>query len=92
MIRTFKHKALEDFHRRGQARGLQQSHIKRLRGILAFLEAAKVISDMALPNFRLHPLKGDLDGYWAVWLDANYRVVFRFEMGDAYDVNVIDYH
>ncbi len=47
---------------------------------------------MNLPGFRLHPLKGNLAGYWAVSVSGNWRVIFRFEDGDAVDVNLIDYH
>jgi len=47
---------------------------------------------MDLPGFRLHPLKGELKGFWAVTVHANWRVVFRFAEGDALDVNYIDYH
>lgn len=47
---------------------------------------------MDLPPFRLHPLKGDLRGFWAVTVRANWRIIFRFENGDAYDVDLVDYH
>ena len=47
---------------------------------------------MNLPGFRLHRLKGDLKGFWSVIVRANWRVIFRFEEGDAYDVDLIDYH
>lgn len=92
MISTFKHKGLEAFHRQGITKGIQQSHAKRLRGILALLESAVVINDMDLPKLKLHPLKGDMLGYWAVWIDGNYRVTFLFKEGNAYDIDVVDYH
>lgn len=92
MVNTFRHKALEAFHRQGQTKGVQQSHVKRLRGILAFLEAATVVSDMDIPDLNLHPLKGDMKEYWAVKVDGNYRLIFRFESGNAYDVDIVDYH
>lgn len=92
MISTFRHKGLEAFHRQGQTKGLQQSHVKRLRGILAFLEAATVVSDMEIPGLNLHPLKGDMKEYWAAKVDGNYRLIFRFESGNAYDVDIVDYH
>jgi toxin HigB-1 len=92
MISTFRHKGLEAFHRQGQTKGIQQGHAKRLRGILALLESAVIISDMNVPGLRLHPLLPKEDGYWSVWIDANFRVTFRFENGNAYDIDVIDYH
>ena len=47
---------------------------------------------MSLPGFKLHPLKGNLAGYWSVTISANWRIIFRFEEGDATDIDPIDYH
>ena len=47
---------------------------------------------MDLPGFRLHPLKGDLKGFWSVNVRANWRIIFRFEETDVFDVELIDYH
>ncbi len=47
---------------------------------------------MDLPGFRLHPLKGDLRGFWSVAVSGNWRLVFRFEGGHASDVDLIDYN
>jgi len=92
MIRTFKHKGLEAFHQQGQTKGIQQAHAKRLRGILALLEAAVIITDMNVPGLKLHLLQPKQNGYWFVTVSGNYRVTFRFENGGAYDVDVLDYH
>ncbi len=92
MISTFKHKGLEAFHRQGQTKGIQQAHAKRLRGILALLESSVIAYDMGAPGLDLHPLQPKQDGYWSVKVSGNYRVTFRFENGNAYDVDVIDYH
>jgi proteic killer suppression protein len=59
---------------------------------LAVLHAAETIEALRLPTFRLHELKGDLRGYWAVAVRANWRIIFRFEGGDALDVDLVDYH
>jgi len=67
-------------------------HVAKLRDILSRLDAAGTVRDMDLPGFRLHPLKGELKGFWAVTVRANWRVVFRFAEGEALDVNYIDYH
>jgi toxin HigB-1 len=67
-------------------------HTEKLRDILARLDAAADASDMDLPGFRLHPLKGDLKGFWAVTVRANWRVIFRFADSDAHDVDYTDYH
>jgi proteic killer suppression protein len=52
----------------------------------------KAPQDMDAPGFRLHLLKGDLKGFWAVTVRANWRAIFRFEEGDAFDVDYLDYH
>ena len=47
---------------------------------------------MSVPGYRLHPLKGKRAGLWSVRVSGNWRIVFRFENGDAYDVELTDYH
>jgi len=66
-------------------------HVVKLRDILARLDAAGTIADMDVPGFRLHPLKGEYKGYWAVTVRANWRVIFRFADRDALDVDYVDY-
>ncbi|MND01348.1 Plasmid maintenance system killer protein [compost metagenome] len=66
--------------------------VDRLRRILAALDAAATVEAMDQPTFRLHPLKGDLRGFWAVTVRANWRVIFRFEDGNVLDVDFVDYH
>lgn len=92
MIRTFAHKGLERFFRAGSTSGVQAIHVKRLRQILALLDEAISVRDMDAPGLRLHPLKGDLKGLWSVTVQANWRITFRFENGDAYIVDYQDYH
>jgi len=66
--------------------------IEKLENILAVLSRARVPSDANLPGFRLHPLKGQLKGFWSVTVRANWRVIFRFCDGHVWDVDLIDYH
>ena len=73
-------------------RGVIPEHAEKLRDMLARLNAAREVADMALAGFRLHPLKGALKGFWAVTVRANWRVIFRFGEGDASDVDYMDYH
>ena len=57
------------------------------------LDAAATIEQMAtVPGWRLHPLKGDLKGYWSLTVTANWRLIFRFQDGDAFELDLIDYH
>jgi len=83
---------LKRLHEDDDPRGVLNEHAERLRDILARLDAAGDISDMDLPGFRLHPLKGELRGFWAVTVRANWRVIFRIVNRDTVDVDYIDYH
>ena len=67
-------------------------HLAKLRNILARLEAASSVEDMNLPGFNLHPLKGQMRGFMAVTVRANWRVIFRFDEGHALEVDYVDYH
>jgi proteic killer suppression protein len=92
MIRSFRHRGLKRLFERGDQSKVSASHLEKIENILAVLNRASIPRDMNLPGFRLHPLKGDLRGFWAVTVGANWRVIFRMEGGHAYDVDLIDYH
>ena len=92
MIKTFAHKGLEAFFTSGSKAGIQPAHAARLRRQLAQLDQAGGPQDMNLPGWGLHPLKGDLAGFWSVWVSGNWRMTFRFEDGDAILVDYLDYH
>ena len=92
MIESFKHKGLRQLFEEDNARGVNAEHLRKIRQILAVLQAAKTIDALRLPAFGLHPLKGDLMGFWAVTVRANWRIIFRFEDGRAWDVDLVDYH
>ena len=77
---------------RGEAARIRPEHREAVRDILARLNASRAPEDMDLPGFRLHRLRGDLAGFWAVTVRANWRIVFRFEDGGAVDVDYLDYH
>ena len=79
------------FFETGDRRGIRPEHAARLRLILARLNASSEPRDMNLPGLRLHPPKGRSKGSWAVDVSGNWRVVFRFEGGDAVDIDYIDY-
>jgi len=92
MIKSFTHKGLERFFATGSQAGIQAIHSKRLRLILALLNEAATLDDIDAPALRLHSLKGDLAGFWSVTVQANWRVIFRFENDDVYVVDYVDYH
>ena len=92
MIETFRHKGLRRFFEADDRSKLPPDMVERIRAILSFLDAAGSIEDMDQPTLRLHALKGDLKGFWAVTVRANWRIVFRFADGKAQDVDFFDYH
>jgi proteic killer suppression protein len=92
MIESFKHKGLRQLFEDDSARGVNAEHLRKIRQILGVLHAAETIEALQLPTFGLHPLKGDLKGFWAVTVRANWRIIFRFEDGKASDVDLVDYH
>jgi toxin HigB-1 len=92
MIASFRHKGLKQLFEKDDPSKLTAGHLNRLRLILSALDAAETIEDMDQPAFRLHPLKGDLKGYWAVTVRANWRVVFQFADGQASNADLTDYH
>jgi len=92
MIRNFRHKGLKRLFEDGDRKGIRPDLLEKVENILFVLNRAKAPGDMNLPGFRLHRLKGDLKGFWAVTVRANWRIVFRIEGGAASDVDLIDYH
>lgn len=92
MIQRFLRKGLKRRFEHGEAKGIRADYVEKVENILAVLNRARSIEDMNLPGFRPHPLKGDLKGFYAVTVRANYRVIFRLEGGHAHDVDLIDYH
>ena len=92
MIRTFRHRGLKRLYDHGDPGKVRSDQVKRITLALADLDDAGRPSDLNLPGYRLHPLKGDLKGFWSISISANWRITFRFQKGDAYDVDLIDYH
>jgi proteic killer suppression protein len=92
MIRSFRHKGLEQFHRTGSKAGVQPSHSTRLAEILFLLQSARNPQSLDLPGLRLHRLSGDLAGFWSVRVSGAWRAVFRFEDGHAWEIDYVQYH
>ncbi|MBK8909651.1 MAG: type II toxin-antitoxin system RelE/ParE family toxin [Rhodospirillales bacterium] len=92
MIRSFRHKGLELLYEKGDRRRVSAEQVDKLERILARLDQAAEPRGMDLPGYRLHPLKGDMAGFWSVTVNGNWRVVFRFSDGHASDLDLIDYH
>ena len=92
MIKSFQHKGLQRFFETGSKAGIQAQHEKRLRLMLSRLDDSTKAMDMSAPGWKLHALKGDLKGHWAVWVDGNWRLTFKFAGTDATVVDYQDYH
>jgi proteic killer suppression protein len=92
MIGSFRHKGLQRFFEEDDPRRIRPDLVERVRTILSLLDAASTVEDLDRPSLRLHPLKGDLKGYWSVSVNANWRIVFRFVDGAALEVDLVDYH
>ena len=92
MITSFKHRGLKMLFENDDRRRLNAAQVDKVKRILARLDEETEIKHMALPAFGLHPLKGALKGFWAVSVSGNWRIVFRFDKGNAYDVDLVDYH
>ena len=92
MIRSFRHKGLRRLFELDDRRRLPAEDADQIRRILARLNVSSAPEDMDAPGFKLHPLKGSLNGFWAVTVRANWLITFRFERGEVWDVDYVDYH
>ncbi|MGA2230515.1 MAG: type II toxin-antitoxin system RelE/ParE family toxin [Tepidisphaeraceae bacterium] len=92
MIISFRHRGLKKLYEKGERRGIRPDLVDAVEDILARLDAARMPQALDLPGYRLHPLKGDLKGFWSVTVRANWRIIFRFEGEHAADVELTDYH
>lgn len=92
MIKSFRDRRLKRLYERGDRSRVAPEMADKIENILGTLDQAGRIEAMDLPGFRLHPLRGDFAGFWSVTVRANWRVIFRFEGGHAFDVELTDYH
>ena len=92
MIKTFEHKGLERLFLTGSKRGITSQHAPRIARLLDRLDASTEVTDMNLPGFHLHEFTGNRKGTYSVKVSGNWRITFTFRQGNAYDVNLEDYH
>lgn len=92
MIVSWKHKGLRVFYETGSTKGINADHANRLRRVLLILNSASHWSDLELPGWRFHRLKGDLVDYWSVSISGNWRIIFRMFDGQVELVDYLDYH
>jgi len=93
MITSFRHKGLQRLYEEGSGRGLPADQVPKITNMLSVIDTAQEPEDIGLfPGWRLHQLKGDLEGFWSITVTGNWRIIFRFENGEASDVDYTDYH
>lgn len=92
MIKSFKHKGLRQLFENGTTSGVQTQDVDRILDRLTAIDTATDITELNIPTFKLHPLKGNREGYWSITVRANWRITFKFVNSDAYIVNYEDYH
>ena len=92
-VQSFRHKGLRQLYENDNSRGVLSQQVDKLRDILAAIDVAEGVEEIGLfPGWRLHPLKGEYDGFYSLTVTGNWRIIFRFEEGDAHDLDLIDYH
>jgi proteic killer suppression protein len=92
-IQSFRHKGLRQLFESDDARAIPAKFADKLRDMLIAIDTARAVEEIALfPGWRLHRLKGNLADYWSLTLSGNWRVIFRFKDGDAFDLDLVDYH
>lgn len=92
-IQSIRHKGLRRLLEKGDARSLPAASVDKLRDMLLAIHTARTVDDAdVVPGWRLHPLKGKLAGHWSLTVTANWRLTFRFEDGNAFDLDLLDYH
>ncbi len=92
MITSFKHRGLKRLFEKGDRSKINPNEIDKNTLILADLDASETIDHMHQPGYRLHELKGDLYGFYAVDVSGNWRIIFQFKDGKVSDINLVDYH
>ena len=92
MIVGFRHRGLKRLYYRGDRSRVPAHLADRIEEVLGLLDVAENARDLDLPGYRLHRLRGDRKGFWSVTLSGNWRIIFRFEIRNALDVDMVDYH
>jgi toxin HigB-1 len=94
-LARFRHKGLRHLHADDNAKGVLAAMADKLRKLLFALETADDLDQLSrFPGWKLHPLKGDLKGFWSLTVTGNWRLIFRYdeETNTASDIDLIDYH
>ena len=92
MIKSFRHRGLQRLYERGDSSRINPTLVDKVETALGLLDVAETPEAVNLPGYRLHPLRGDLRGFWSIRVSGNWRLIFRFDDRDVCDVDLVDYH
>jgi proteic killer suppression protein len=92
MIKSFRHRGLQRLYERGDRSRINPTLVDKVETALGLLDVAETPEAVNLPGYRLHPLRGDLRGFWSIRVSGNWRLIFRFDARDVCDVDLVDYH
>ena len=92
MIKSFRHRGLQRLYERGDRSRINPALVEKVETALGLLDVAETPEAVNLPGYRLHPLRGDLRGFWSIRVSGNWRIIFRFDDRDVCDVDLVDYH
>ena len=92
MIKSIRHKGLRLYYEESNGSKLPQVQLAKIVRILSALDAVSSKEDIRMLGSDIHSLKGDYEGFWSLSITGNYRIIFRFEPPDVYDVDYVDYH
>ncbi len=92
MIATIRHKNLRLYFEEGNGSKLPHDQLAKVARILTALDAVSSEDDIKALGSGIHKLTGNLKDFWSIKVSANYRIIFRFETGDIFDVDYLDYH
>jgi toxin HigB-1 len=92
MIQSIRHKGLLLYYTQGNGTKLPSAYVRKINRILDQLDAVKTVEDVQALGSGIHKLTGDRSEFWSIKVTPNYRIIFRFEDGDIYDVDFVDYH
>jgi proteic killer suppression protein len=93
VIKTFADKQTFEFYVRGRSKRLPADLLKRALRRMEYVNLASTLDDLKVPpSNRLHALKGDREGQYSISINDQWRICFRFKDGDAFDVEITDYH
>lgn len=94
MIRSIRHKGLRQLWENDKAGKLPADQVSRIRQMLEVIDSAQLVPQdfEFFRSWKIHPLKGEWKGYWSLIVKENWRIIFRFENQDAFDLDYLDYH